>query len=140
MWFLFTLHFTKEILAPLNRGEKFTKLNISNTWQLLKLNGTLQKMLTINTPKGFYDESLRFHFKINSFAEILQRQMKKRFSGIPWTVMSSHTPIKQQNWPVTFWKTGKSLKLLKENMLRIQKNKYNFWEDCQIFRVFNMQT
>lgn len=78
-------------------------------------------------------DSMMSHWGSTLRLTVLQRyfkgKWKKRFSGIPWTVMSSQTSIKQQKWPVTFWKSGKSLKLLKENMLRIQKNKYHFWED-----------
>ena len=61
----------EDLLATLNGGEKFTKLDLSQAYQQLLLDEQSQECLTINTRKGLYKPT-RLQFGVHSAAGIFQ--------------------------------------------------------------------
>ena len=75
----------EDLLATLNGGQKFTKLDLSQAYQQLVLDDESQRLLTINTHKGLYKPT-RLQFGVHSASGMFQREMEKRLSHIPHTV------------------------------------------------------
>ena len=63
-------------------GEKFSKIDLSQAYQQLKLSEESRELLTINTHKGLYQPE-RLQFGVHSATGIFQREMDKRLSSIP---------------------------------------------------------
>ena len=75
---------TIDQLAMLAGGEKFTKLDLSQAYQQLELDGPSQELLTINTHQGLYQPS-RLQFGVHSATGMFQREMDSRLCRIPMT-------------------------------------------------------
>ena len=63
-------------------GEKFSKLDLSQAYQQLKLDESSSGLLTISTHKGLYQPD-RLQFGVHSATGIFQREMDKHLAGIP---------------------------------------------------------
>ena len=87
---------TEDLLATLNKGQKFSKIDLSLAFQQLELGEDSQELLTINTHKWLFRPS-RLQFGVHSAAGIFQRELEKRLAGIPRTVL------------MTSWKTVKMI-------------------------------
>ena len=74
---------TTEQLPSLAGGEQFSKVDLSQAYQQLKLSKESRELLTINTHKGLYQPD-RLQFGVHSATGIFQREMDKRLSGIPF--------------------------------------------------------
>ena len=77
---------TEDLLATLNGGEKFSKLDLSQAYQQLVLEPKSREYLTINTHKGLFQPT-RLQFGVHSAAGIFQREMEKRLSHVPFTIV-----------------------------------------------------
>lgn len=71
----------QELFASLAGGEKFTKLDLSQAYQQLRLEDTSKELVTINTHKGLYRYS-RLPFGVASAPAIFQRTMDNILQGI----------------------------------------------------------
>ncbi|XP_064458854.1 uncharacterized protein K02A2.6-like [Ornithodoros turicata] len=74
----------EELLAVLNGGEKFTKLDLSEAHLQMELDeeAKKKKMLVINTHKGLFQFN-RMPFGIASAPAVFQRTMEQVISGLP---------------------------------------------------------
>ncbi|XP_064464136.1 uncharacterized protein K02A2.6-like [Ornithodoros turicata] len=72
----------EELLAVLNGGEKFTKLDLSQAYLQMELDEEAKKMLVINTHKGLFQFN-RMPFGIASAPAVFQRTMEQVISGLP---------------------------------------------------------
>ena len=72
----------EDIFATLEGGKTFTKLDLSQAYQQLKLDAESQKYLVINTHKGLFRYT-RLTFGISSAPGIFQKAMETLLQGIP---------------------------------------------------------
>jgi len=72
----------EDLFATLERGEKFTKLDLSQAYQQLTLDDSSQKYVVINTHKGLFKYT-RMPYGISSAPGIFQRTMEVLLQGIP---------------------------------------------------------
>ena len=77
---------TENLLATLDGGNKFTKLDMSQANQQLVLDEDSKKYTTINTHKGLYQYN-RLPFGVSSSPGIFQRTMENLLQGIPHVVV-----------------------------------------------------
>ena len=63
---------TEDIMATLNGGQKFSKIDLSQAYQQLELDEESKEFLTINTYKGFIRPT-SLQFGVHSAAGIFQR-------------------------------------------------------------------
>ena len=77
---------TEGLLATLNWGERFSKVDLSRAYQQLVLDEGSRKYLTVNTGKGLF-QPIYLQYGIHSAADIFQREMEKRVSHVPFTVV-----------------------------------------------------
>ena len=77
---------TEDLLATLGGSNKFTKLDMSQTYQQLELEKSSKKFTTINTHKGLYQYN-RLPFGVSSAPGIFQRTMENLLQGIPHVVV-----------------------------------------------------
>ena len=73
---------TEDLLATLNGGKKFTKLDLSQAYQQLMLDEESQELLTINTHKGLFRPT-RMQFGLHSASGIFQKEMEKLLTAVP---------------------------------------------------------
>ena len=76
---------TEELLTSLGGGEKFTKLDMSQAYQQLKLDEESKKFTTINTHKGLFQYN-RLLFGVSS-PGIDQRAIENLLQGIPHVIV-----------------------------------------------------
>ena len=79
---------TEDLLATISGGKRFTKLDLKQAYMQLELDEASQEYLTINTHKGLFKPT-RLMFGVHSAAGVFQREIEKRLSGIPRTVVRS---------------------------------------------------
>ena len=77
---------TEDLLATLNGGERFTKLDLRQAYMQLELDENSQEYLTVNTHKGLFRPT-RLMFGVHSASGVFQREIEKRLSGIPGTAV-----------------------------------------------------
>jgi hypothetical protein len=71
---------TEDLLATLNGGKKFTKLDLSQSYQQLLLDEESQELLTINTHKGLFRPT-RMQFGLHLASGVYQKEMEKRLTA-----------------------------------------------------------
>ena len=72
----------EELLARLDNGEKFTKLDLSDAYLQVKLDEQSKNLVTINTPLGLFRYN-RMPFSISNAPAIFQRIIDQVIAGIP---------------------------------------------------------
>ena len=72
----------QELFASLAGGERFTKLDLSQAYQQMRLDQRSKELVTINTHKGLYRYT-RLPFGVASAPAIFQRAMDNILQGIP---------------------------------------------------------
>lgn len=77
---------TEDLLATLEDGEKFTKLDMSQAYQQMTLDEEFRKFTTINTHKGLFQFN-RLPFGVSSAPGIFQRTMENLLQGIPQVIV-----------------------------------------------------
>ena len=116
---------TDDLLATLNGGEKFAKLDLSQAYQQLLLDEQSQECLTINTHKGLYKPT-HTQFGVHSAAGIFQREMKMR-SHVPFTtVRVDDILISGRNDAEHLKNLTEVLQILSANGLRLKREKCVF--------------
>ena len=73
---------SEDLFASLNGGQQFTKLDMSQAYQQLKLDEHSKQYTTINTHKGLFRYN-RLPYGISSAPGIHQRVMENLLQGIP---------------------------------------------------------
>ena len=101
---------TEALLATLNGGQKFTKLDLSQAYQQLLLDVKTFVYLTINMHKGIFRPT-RLQFGVHSTAGIFQREMESRLI---------HTPLTIVRWDDILISGTNSFKL-KQNLVAVLK-------------------
>ena len=101
---------TEALLATLNGGQKFTKLDLSQAYQQLLLDVKTFVYLTINMHKGIFRPT-RLQFGVHSAAGIFQREMESRLI---------HTPLTIVRWDDILISGTNSFKL-KQNLVAVLK-------------------
>ena len=110
-----------EDLATLNGGERFSKLDLSHAYQQLVLDESSGKYLTVNIHKGLFQHG------ILSAAWIFQREMEKRLSYVPFTVLRmDDILISGKNDNEHFRNLENVLDIVKKSGLRLKKKKCLF--------------
>ncbi len=74
-----------ELLARLNNGIKFTKLDLSDAYLQIELDEDSKKLVVINTPMGLFRYN-RMPFGISNAPAIFQRAIDQVIAGIPNSV------------------------------------------------------
>ena len=72
----------EDLFATLERGKKFTKLDLSQAYQQLPLHPDSRKYVVINTHKGLFQYT-RLPYGISSAPGIFQKEMDNLLVGIP---------------------------------------------------------
>ena len=72
----------EDLFATLERGKTFTKLDLSQAYQQLKLDAESRKYMVINTNKGLFRYT-RLPYGISSAPGIFQKAMETLLQGIP---------------------------------------------------------
>ena len=75
-----------DLLAVLNGGKKFSKLDLSYVYQEVLLHEDSKELLRVNTHKG-RSRPNRLQYGGDSATGIFQREMEKRSNGIPFTIV-----------------------------------------------------
>ena len=101
---------TEALLATLNGGQKFTKLDLSQAYQQLLLDVKTFVYITINMHKGIFRPT-RLQFGVHSAAGIFQREMESRLI---------HTPLTIVRWDDILISGTNSFKL-KQNLVAVLK-------------------
>ena len=77
---------TEDLLASLGGREKFTKLDMSQAYQQLKLDEESKKFTTINMHKGLFQYNW-LPFGVSSSPGIFQRAIENLLQGIPHVIV-----------------------------------------------------
>lgn len=75
----------EECFYPLRGGKKFTKLDIRQAYNQIKLGDDARELLTLNTPLGLLQPT-RLPFGVSSATAIFQEVVDKVLQGVPMTV------------------------------------------------------
>ncbi|XP_046555656.1 uncharacterized protein K02A2.6-like [Haliotis rubra] len=73
---------TDDLYATLGGGEEFTKLDLSQAYQQIKLEENSKKYVTINTHKGLYRYN-KLPYGVSSAQGIFKRSMENLLRGLP---------------------------------------------------------
>ena len=73
---------TEDLFATFNKGEKFSKLDLSHAYQQLLL-APESRSLTVRTDKGLFQPRC-LQFGEQSASGILQREMESRLNKVPF--------------------------------------------------------
>lgn len=76
----------EDLFATLNGGQQFTKLDMSQAYQQLKLDEQSKQYTTINTHKGLFRYN-RLPYGISSAPGIYQRVMENLLQGLPQVIV-----------------------------------------------------
>lgn len=76
----------EDLFATISRGKVFSKLDLTQAYQQLKLDANSQKYVVINTHKGLFKYT-RLPFGISSAPGIFQKAMENLLRGIPGVVV-----------------------------------------------------
>jgi predicted aspartyl protease len=118
---------TEDLLATLNGGEKFTKLDLRQAYQQLELDEGSQKLCTVNTHKGLFQPS-RLQYGIHTAAGIFQREMERRLTAVPCTIVRvDDILITGKNDEEHMKNLEMVLKVVQEHGLRLKKTKCVFF-------------
>ncbi|UYV70463.1 K02A2.6-like, partial [Cordylochernes scorpioides] len=116
-----------QLLDRLRGGKVFTKLDMAQAYQQLKVDDESSEILTINTPRGLYRVK-RLPFGLNSAVGTFQRFMDTLLMGIDGVaVYLDDVLIAGSNCEDLKKKTEKVLLRFKEAGLRLKRNKCKFY-------------
>ncbi|UYV80580.1 hypothetical protein LAZ67_19000797 [Cordylochernes scorpioides] len=116
-----------QLLDRLRGGRVFTKLDMAQAYQQLKVDETSAEILAINTPRGLYKVK-RLPFGLNSAVGTFQRFMDTLLSGIDGVaVYLDDVLISGRDCDDLKRKTEKVLLRFRESGLRLKKEKCHFY-------------
>ena len=115
-----------DLFATLAGGQKFTKLDLSQAYQQMLSDGESRECLTINTHKGLFRPT-RLAYGVKSAPGIFQREMEKRLSNIPYTVVRiDDILISGEDDEVHLRNVAAVLQVLRDSGLRLKRSKCKF--------------
>ena len=116
----------EEMFATLAKGEKFSKINLTNAYLQLQLDEESRKLCTIKTHKGLF-EFTRLPFGVTSAAAMFQRMMDTILQGIPQVCCYiDDILITGKDDGAHMKNLEEILKRLKHHTIRIRKDKSAF--------------
>ena len=117
---------SEDLLATLNGGQKFTKLDLQ-VYQRFLLDQNYSDYLTTNMHKGLFRPT-RLQFGVHSAAGIFQREMESRLSHIPFTIVRMDDILI----------SGKNSFEYKQNLVVVLKARYTqqYSKSIQNYSVF----
>ncbi|UYV78632.1 K02A2.6-like, partial [Cordylochernes scorpioides] len=116
-----------QLLDRLRGGRVFTKLDMAQSYQQLKVDETSAEILAINTPRGLYKVK-RLPFGLNSAVGTFQRFMDTLLSGIDGVaVYLDDVLISGRDCDDLKRKTEKVLLRFRESGLRLKREKCKFY-------------
>lgn len=71
-----------EIFAELQRGDRFSKIDLSNAYMQLRLDQESQKLVTISTHKGLFSYK-RLPYGVHSGTSLFQKIIEETLQGLP---------------------------------------------------------
>ena len=129
---------TEDLFATLNGGEKFTKLDLRQAYQQLLLSEQSQMYCAVNTHRGLFQPT-RLQFGIHSAAGIFQRELEKRLTAVPSTVVRvDDILITGRNDEEHLANLGMVLEVLKNNGLRLRRDKCLFLSPEVVYLGFRI--
>ena len=129
---------TEDLLATLNGGEKFSKLDLCQAYQQLIMKEESQKVCTVNTHRGLFQPT-RLQFGIHSAAGIFQREMERRLAAVPGTIVRvDDILVTGGNDQEHLQNLELVLKVMEENGLRLKESKCTFFADEVVYLGFKI--
>ncbi|CAK1602520.1 unnamed protein product [Parnassius mnemosyne] len=120
----------EELFATLGGGEQYTKLDLSNAFQQCLLDKKSQPLTAITTHIGTFIYK-RVPFGIKCIPENFQKIMEETLSGLPSTaVFADDICVTGKDKTTHLANLRAVLERLKQNGLRINFNKCQFFQDC----------
>jgi len=120
---------TEDLLATLNGGLQFTKLDLTGAYHQLMLHEDSRECLTINTHKGLLRPT-RLVFGVHMASGVFQRHMEKRLDHVERTIARvDDILITGVNTKEHLQNLGKVLDIVEKNGLRLKKEKCKFFMD-----------
>ena len=117
---------TEDLFASPGGGEKFTKLDLSHTYQQLLLNPESCSYLTINTHNGLF-QLTQLQFGVNSASQIFHREIENLLKSVPFVKVRSEDILLSGRNNEEHLKTLDSvLKIILENRLKLKLQKCVF--------------
>ena len=114
---------TEDLLATLNGGVQFSKLDLRQAYQQILLDKDSQELCTVNTHRGLF-QPCRLQYGIHAVAGIFQREMEKRLAGIPRTIVRvDDILVTGEDDKEHIGNLEKVLKALLRNGLQLKKSK-----------------
>jgi hypothetical protein len=131
---------TEDLLATLNGGVKFSKLDLRQAYQQLKLDEDSQKLCTINTHRGLFQPT-RLQYGIHSAAGIFQREMERRLTGVPNTIVRvDDILVTGKNDREHLDNLEKVLDIMMKNGLRLKRTKCTFFSSEVTYLGFKISS
>ncbi|KAG8323166.1 hypothetical protein J6590_108572 [Homalodisca vitripennis] len=116
-----------ELFANLQKGEKFSKIDLCQAYTQLELDPESQKLCTISTHKGLFCYS-RVPFGITSASAIFQKKIEQTLQGIDQiAVFLDDILITAENDKAHYEKLREVCKRLNEKGLTVKKSKCTFF-------------
>ena len=116
----------EDLFATLNRGDKFSKLDMSQAYQQIPLEDQSKKFTTINTHKGLFQFN-RLPYGVSSSQDIFQRTKENLLQGIPFVVVrEDDILVSGSNDEEHLANLEEVLKRLSEAGLRLKREKFVF--------------
>jgi len=104
----------EDLFATLERGKTFTKIDLSQAYQQLKLDEESKRYVVINTHKGLFRYT-RLPYGISSAPGIFQKAMEGLLQGIP------HVTVYLDDILITGETEAEHLKSLEQVLERLAK-------------------
>ena len=118
----------EDLFATLAGGQKFSKLDLSQAYQQVRLDERSQEFVTINTHKGLYRYN-RLPFGVASAPAVFQQLMEKVLQGLPGVVCYiDDVLVTGQNDEEHFRNLEEVLKRLDTRGFRLKKSKCHFFQ------------
>uniref|UniRef100_A0A8C6MDI2 ribonuclease H n=1 Tax=Nothobranchius furzeri TaxID=105023 RepID=A0A8C6MDI2_NOTFU len=119
----------EDLCNALTGGKKFTKLDLSHTYQQIVMDEESKKHLTINTHRGLFTYN-RLAFGVSSAPAIFQRTMESLLQDLPNVAVYFDDLLLIEKDTAEHLRTLQEvLKSLKEAGLRLQRHKCVFLQD-----------
>ena len=87
---------TEDIFANFYGGDKFSKLNLSLTYQQILLSPDSGELLTVNTHKGLF-QSTRLQFEVHSASGSFSENLKAEFLQYPFVKVRSNDILRGES-------------------------------------------
>lgn len=123
----------QDLLANLNGGKIFSKIDLSQAYQQLELDERSRKLVTISTHKGLFAYK-RLCYGVSSAPGIFQREMEELLKGVDGVVcFFDDILITGQTRVIHNERLKEILKRLQENGLTVKKEKCKFGQNSVEF-------